>query len=492
MTGNRAATLLNLPPMAQWLPALGAGLLAVFAALFAGLSAVVLPWWLILIAGIGLVLVAAIAWSPLLGLTLTILLAFQAIPGTIAPEIPLGILRAKPYEITFFLALVSLGIRQIPTLRPRSGPGIPGDLVAVTLLGLLIILVSAVYSRKYLGNDEFVLAEARGFFALLALPALHLALKTERDIAILRWCITSAGLLVSTYVLIQMLTGERILAGRLEDLELSKGSGVMRSVTDTAVLVQAFAIYHLGTVVRWNRLSSLAASAGLVLAVAGLLGTFTRGAWIGAAIGGLFAAYVRGGASNFLRTLIGGAALLAVTLAVTMLVDERSATAMIDRALGIRTEITRGASFGWRQIENKVAFQAIADHPLLGVGIGGPYKDILSSAGSFKNEEYLIHNSYLYFPLKMGIPGIALLLAIAWPYVGRFLRSMRLRRADRPADIAVAAGTMAMATIIGIEGHIVTKFPGLLLVCLLVLLTDRALGQSQTADAAADSARTTR
>lgn len=478
MNGTRAVTLPKLPPAALWLPALGVAMLAVFAALFAGLSAVVLPWWLILIAGVGMILTAAIAWSPLMGLVLTILLAFQAIPGTIAPDIPLGLLRAKPHEITFFLALVSLGMRQLPGLQSHRRPGLPTDFLVVTFLGLLVVVFSAVYSSKYLGNDEFVLAESRGFFALLALPALHLAIKTERDLAILRWSITAAGLAVSAYVLTQMFTGQRILAGRLEDLELSKGSGVMRSVTDTAVLVQAFAIYHLGTVVRWNRLSSLMAMAGLMLAVAGLLGTFTRGAWIGAAAGGLFAAYMRGGITTLLKTLLGGVILLSVTVAATMLVDERSALAMIDRALGIRTEITRGASFGWRQIENRVALQAMADHPLLGVGIGGAYKDILSSAGSFMNEEYLIHNSYLFFPLKMGLPGVALFLAIGWPYLVRFLRSIRLRRSERPADIAIAAGTMAMATIISIEGHIVTKFPGLLLVCTLVLLTERALRQT--------------
>lgn len=478
MNGTRAVTLPKLPPAALWLPALGVAMLAVFAALFAGLSAAVLPWWLILIAGIGLILTAVIAWSPLVGLVLTILLAFQAIPGTIAPEIPLGILRAKPYEITFFLALASVSMRQIPTVRQRREAGMAGDLFTVTLLGLLIILFSAIYSRKYIGNEELVLAEARGFFALLALPALSLTLKTERDFAVLRWSITAAGLLVSAYVLIQMFSGQRILAGRLEDLELSKGSGVMRSMTDTAVLVQAFAIYHLSTHVRWNRISSLAAMVGLMLAVAGLLGTFTRGAWISAAMGGLFAAYVRGGFTALLRTLLGGITLLSITLIATMLVDERSAAAMIDRAIGIRTEITQGASFGWRQIENKVAFQAIAEHPWLGVGIGGPYKETLSSMGSFSNEEYLIHNSYLYFPLKMGLPGIVLLLAIAWLYLIRFLRSMRLRRSERPADIAIAAGTMAMATIISIEGHIVTKFPGLLLVCTLVLLTERALRQT--------------
>lgn len=448
--------------------------LTVFAAILAGLAIGVLPWWLVLASSIGLALVAAIAWRPVVGLALTILLAFQAIPGSITPDIPLGFLRAKPYELTFILMLLSILARQIPGQRSEQAHPMPRDALGVTLLTIVIVLFSAFYSQKFLLNRELVLAESRGFFAILFLPALHLTLRSTRDIAVLKWCLTLAGLAVSTWVLVQMLTGKQILAGRLEDLELSKGSGVMRSVTDTSVLVQAFAIYHLSLVVRWSRLSSLPALMGLMLAVAGLLGTFTRGAWIGAAMGGLFAAFVRGGFGALLRTILGGIALLTITLCFTLVLHQRSAMAMIDRATGIKTEITHGASFGWRQIENQVAFEAIAKHPILGVGIGGAYKQTLSSAGSFENEEFFIHNGYLYFPLKMGIPGVILLGSFLGLYMIHFRQCTRLPRSSRGTDIAIAAGTTLMATIICIEGPVLTKFPGLLLFCALVFLTDRS------------------
>ncbi len=163
----------------------------------------------------------------------------------------------------------------------------------------------------------------------------------------------------------------------------------------------------------------------------------------------------------------------------------RVAEAAVERALGIGKELREGGSFSWRRIENDQALRVIGEHPLLGVGIGGIYKDVASSGGHFELEYYFIHNSYLFFPLKMGIlAGLGPLL-IAGAYILMLLRIFRKSSGQVGSTVAACTGAVTMIFVGAIEGPHLKSFPGLLILgaaLAMVATTYRTLPRRQDAN----------
>lgn len=448
----------------------------VLASVMLGFMAVTLPWWFVLMLVIGVISSLLMFLYPLIGLSMVVLTAFQGLPGILLRELPLGSFRLQPYEFCFFVTLAGslykLWREKLAGRRMVYSPNF--GLLTVAVVG--IVLGSVIYSRWGLNNVELAFAEPRPFLAILILPVLPIILNDDKKIVILERVLVASGVLVSVYVLIQLLAGFQVMSGRMEDLELSKNSGVTRTVVGVSVFVQAYAIYVLsmrvGGVGRWWLICAVL----LVLTVMGVLGTYTRGSWISIFAGGMVVAYIRSRALGVVAYLMVSVVMIFVALGAIYVVDPLSADAMIGRALGIHSELTTGASFGWRVKENELAYKAIAEHPYLGVGIGGAYKDVLSSAGSFLNEQYMIHNAYIYFPLKMGVPGLVLLCLLVGAYVVHafgVLKKMRSESIERVGGLVAGVGTVVAFFITGIEGQTFNKFAGLLIYCLILWLTAR-------------------
>lgn len=449
----------------------------VLASVLLGFMAVMLPWWFALMLLVGLVSAILMFVYPILGLSLVVLTAFQGVPGAFLREIPLGVFKLQSYELCLFVtisgALYKLWRDRLVGASGQKGPYFFG----VTATVLLIIISSVVYSRWGLSNTELAFAEARSFVAILVLPLLSSVVTDDRRVALIERVIAASGVLVSVYVLIQLLTSYQILSGRMEDLELSKNSGVTRTVVGVSVFVQAYAIYFLALRLVDCKKYRFVFSVLLIVTVMGVLGTYTRGAWISIFAGGLIVAFIRARISGVAMYLIAAMLIVLISLGAIYLFDPLSADAMVNRALGIHGELTGGASYGWRIKENALAYQAIAQNPLLGVGVGGAYKDVLSSAGSFLNEQYMIHNAYYYFPLKMGIPGVVLLCVLIGSYVIGFLnifRQLRIASIDRVGGLVAGVGTIVAFLIAGVEGQSFNKFGGMLIFCLVLWMTARA------------------
>jgi len=153
--------------------------------------------------------------------------------------------------------------------------------------------------------------------------------------------------------------------------------------------------------------------------------------------------------------------------AAVFVVNPRIGEAAYTRAFGITQEIESGDSFGWRGKENAMAIESIEKNPVLGIGFNGAYKPAVSTRGHFEGEEIYIHNAYLYFQLKMGLLGSAILLAFLTLY-------LRLSRAtfsiadkfDRiSAQSYVVLGVVVL--MIGYSGQTISRFVTLLIVCLM-------------------------
>lgn len=454
--------------------ALSVGFLAV--ALMIGYGAAILPWWLML-AGIASVCVGVyMAVNPVFGLACVILVAFQGVPGVFLRDIPLGSFKAQPHEICFMFVAIGTVWRYSRNRFDRPDVNYSPAFPVLTIVVAFIILTSAIYSRYVLGNVDLALAEARVFLAILLLPMLPVILDDKKSVNTISNVIVASGFLVSCYVLIQMVFGFQMMAGRMEDLELSKNSGVIRTVVGVSIFAQAYAVYMLALNVRQYDRRWLIYAFLLVICIMGIMGTYTRGAWVAIFFGGLVVAFVisrwKGVATYFITSCL----VVVVALSLIYTVDSQSAVAMVDRATGIGNELKGGASYGWRLKENELAYDAIASHPLLGVGIGGAYKPVLSSAGSFLNEQYMIHNAYIYFPLKMGLPGLLIPILLFGAYFQNLLKtssSLKGQSQGEEAALIAGVGTIAALAVSGIEGQTINKFAGLLIFCFILWVTAR-------------------
>lgn len=408
-----------------------------------------------LMLGGGLLLGSLMVASPALAWVSTLLFAAQAIPGTIAPEIPLGIARLKAYELTFIAGLIGLTI-QWATLAKTQEASPPSTATTRSTLAFFAVVISAIYGRLFLGNSELVLAETRPYIGLLAIFAAILFTKQPKTIHLLDRSVVFCGATLSLFVTIQLATGIRILDARVEDLGQSAFTGVTRSLTDTGAIAQAYAIYRLSSTVseRDKRpLTRLGAGLALLITILGLLGTFTRTSWIATAAGAMVAAFVLGGISRVAKTVAAGSIALLILISGTFVIKPAIATAMVERAMSVDSELESGASYGWRRLENTLAWESIEKRPLLGVGIGGAYKNEVKLDAGFLNDQYFIHNGYLYFPLKMGIPGLLIGIWLLFEIIKIITRSSRGNKVH-----AAQAGACAAMLLINIPSPAMSKF----------------------------------
>lgn len=443
------------PRVARWRPdswvVLAGPLAAVFSGLIIGTISPIVALGLV----IGALGAAVLLVRPDWAWVITLLLVAQAIPGTLIPEIPMGFAKVKMYELTFLAGL--MGSAVVTLKRPEvARMPLVKDARNASLLLVLAILGSAFYSRFYLGNHELVLAEARPYLALSAFAAVATIGAVRPSVRLFDGAMITAGTVLSAIVIVQMLTGLRILDARVEDLGLSANTGITRSVTDTGTIVQAYAIYRLAALCLKRQLgiaSRLLFAVALAITVVGLLGTFTRGAWIATAAGALVAAYVSGGLARVMRVAVSGSVLLALVLLLIFLIRPNVAEAMVDRAMSVSSELEHGASYGWRRLEDQQAWDSIQRRPILGVALGGAYKNEVKMEAGFLNDQYFIHNGYLYFPLKMGIPG---LLVGLWIF-SRLVRLMLCHSRGNPLH-AAQAGVAAVILMTNISGPVLSKF----------------------------------
>lgn len=391
----------------------GLPVLAALISLLFGASFAILPPIFPVAAMVAIAILVIVMKYPIVGLILTMGFVYRVIPVQLAVEIPLGSFKAKPYELLLILTIASVITK--PNDRASLYYG-KETLTRIDLSSAVIIstmLFSFFLSRFILGNSERSIIEARDYFGLLALPLIPRLITSNEDWSRLVKVMIFMGSVIAAYVLIQMATGFNIMGGRLEDLELSKNSGVRRSVLFGGSLV-TFAIFHLSEIT--NRTNFSKTIPFLILIAAGIIGTFTRTLWVSAAAGALLVAFLNGGIKSVVKSSALGVIAVATGLTIAAVVQPKAAEAAINRAIGIGTEFQSGDSYGWRVRENEFAYRAIVDHPLTGVGLGGRYKPIEWSKGAFENADYFIHNAYIGVVLKMGAIGILFLLTIIMLY----------------------------------------------------------------------------
>lgn len=436
-------TALRLKPSPGTARAVAVVLGATLLGLFFGLAAAFLPWLLVLLLVLVPTALLASAVIPWVGLLLAMALVFEALPNAFVPALPLAGGRLQGYDLLllylgalYLLLLVIKGtFRPLVDLGPFRWP-----------LAYLFLMtaVSLAYGIWFRGN-EFALTEARTVLAWLILPLAVAFMPGEKGLKRLFITALAFGVVIALFVSIQSAFDVRIMSvSRIESLD-RQNYDITRSIAGGGVYLIVFALFYFlnALIDKPSRFWWLLPLTALVLM--GLAVQFGRGVWLASAVGLLVSAFIHRGFVGAGRVVLIGGLLMSMLVAGLSVVRPRAADALADRVLGIGAEIRTGSSFAWRQVENAEAIRAISERPVLGVGQGGEYKRAISSAGSFAIDTWYIHNSYLYFPLKMGI--FAALIPFAFIGVFVYLARDIMRRRPPIEDKAFLGALFGAFTV---------------------------------------------
>ncbi len=349
-----------------------------------------------LIAFTVILLVSPQAWFPAIkNLRIALLAATVAIAAHLVGRM-FGRVRALPVrrEMAIALALVVWAAITIPlSIWPGGSLAQLSDhfIKAVIFFWLIGTLVT---TRRRLEGFMWVLA-------LCSIPLATTALANYRSGVFITHA-TSSVQRIAGYV------GGAGLAGNPNDLALM--------LNLLLPLTGAMFVIAKQPWLRWLALGAL------VLSVAAVIATFSRAGFITLAVVGLagFVAMVRRGAL--------GAAVLVVFLALSafVLVPDQYFRRVATIA-NIDADTTGSAQGRWG--DYFVSLEYIRQHPFTGAGLG---QDLLALNATRGHATWRsVHNAYLQAAVDLGLPGLALLLALLF---GSFANARRVRRhaAGRP------------------------------------------------------------
>lgn len=434
---------LRRPPRVPELGAVALVVAAMLLAVLAGLITSYLPWlFTLLLVLLPLVLLASIS-RPMVGLVVVLMFIFEVVPSAFQPRLPFGGSRLQAYDV---LLLYLAGLVLLRAWLSRTHPLLAMGPARWPLYYLFTcVAVSLVYVR-YFAPNTLSLGEARVFVAWLLVPIMALAVDTP---ARYRWMLRSVvaiGLVIALYVSIQSLFDLRIMTGaRVELLDKDLNNDVVRSIAGGGIYVVIFTLFLLINRVLERKFGWWWAVPAALLLVFGVAVQFGRGVWLSALAGLLVSAALFRGYAGVLRVLLLGVFTVALMLSAAAVFKPRLAEAVVERAMGIGYELQSGGSYGWRRMENQAAINRIERSPLVGVGLGGQYKQTASSEGHFGIEGSYIHNGYLFFPLKMGLPALFVPLAFIIAFVVALRQGVLRHRDDGdPGLVAALAGAFTV------------------------------------------------
>jgi putative inorganic carbon (hco3(-)) transporter len=291
----------------------------------------------------------------------------------------------------------------------------------LTGLGLWIVLSTA--TSYDVSSAAVVASRYLMFFALAFVVVQAVGGSLRRAVALVDVAV-AAGAVAAVLGLANFLAGAGV----------QRASGPILDPNDFAFLLAVtvpLAIYRIRSATeRWRRVLG---AAGLLVMLAAILATLSRGGLLGLLVPAAWALATR-------RLTLRWAAVAIVAAAVIVLVAFQLMPAKLDTALRQKQHV------GELNVESrlaawKVALAEFRSAPLLGVGPGnyeGRYPEFGLPVGSRNGGIATTHNAFLNVLAELGGPGLALFLAyllMAW---------RRLRRRS-PGDPAVDALRSALA-----------------------------------------------
>ena len=177
----------------------------------------------------------------------------------------------------------------------------------------------------------------------------------------------------------------------------------------------------------------------IVIGSAATLATFSRAAWCAAPIGIAVLLLHRVRESRAAPRALAAAALLAA-VAAPLLVGGLAGRA-VDR-LEPLLDPAGDTSVSYRLRELRGAAGVVADHPLVGIGLGTRFDAGAALVDRRRAAPTMVHNLYLWSAVKAGAAGLLLMAAVLG--IPALQLSRAARRGGDPATVALALGLLAL------------------------------------------------
>lgn len=366
-------------------------------------------------------------------------------------------------KVTDLLLVLTVGA-WAATALVGMGQRLPSSSTAFLLAGALLLAGLGVITAHGHGTPtKMSMLELRPLLSFLLVLPVVAGLRSMRDARRAIYTLLVACAIAGVLVVWRYLHGEGGVA--------SYTGGATR-VGDSLFMFPMIASIWVAVLLptaRGARSRLLLAALGL-LSVAALFFTFQRGAWVAFLVGlGLVALRLRRDARR--RLVVALVVLSLASVAAIFALNSASVSAVHDP---LRAGWTRLASVSavqsdvsgrYRLAEWSAAYHAISEHPVTGIGLGSTisfwspmYSDATHRMGGVFSTMY-IHNSYVWYALKLGLPAALFFVALI---VLSALRAGCYAR-DRPtegSDLALgAAATLLTILVVSATGpHLSADF----------------------------------
>jgi O-antigen ligase len=429
----------------------------VLGGLFAGLICVFLPWWLVL-AFVGAVVYPLVLWfAPWAGF------AIYCAALEVSPDLKIS-------DAMTLASLVLLGLR---FMTSRQRVVLPKRELQLLMAFMALVLLSVGLAFAVFHNTvPFVYRDGRAFMYWLWLPLLYsMASAQPQGSDKLVKVLIGMAVFVSVIALIQYLSGVQIVReGRVGSLDAT-GAGV--DVTRVQMPGFTFVLLAVAWAVTNISLGGRRMVVGaplLLLFVAAIYVNFGRGLWAWTVVAVLMCGVVLGWRRAALIYL-GLGFVAAVALIGLYLIKPAVIDSAVQRVVSVADEGGNKTSFGWRKLENQTAVQRIIQSPLVGIGLGGEYRNWIYEVRNFTEHTRYVHNSYYFIALKVGLPALSLLLVlIARRWWLAFRRRHEFRRNGNAVAVAAVASVVALLGLSVTQPELVGPHTVVLLSLLLVVM----------------------
>ncbi|ABE50285.1 O-antigen ligase family protein [Methylobacillus flagellatus] len=376
-------------------------IMAAIVALIFGFVSAIFPWWWIVAIILSILFIFIGFTYPLVALIAVIAISSRLIPDTFLPSIRLlgGTIPSSDMALfaTFIFCFFKYNSEFSFTKQALSPLAIP---LFVVLLLLLFSVFRAVFEIRLPLKD--ILGESRHFLYWLLIPLIALTCSDRQRFKFIVFGFLFVAFLFSIGQILQGFLGVNVFGRELTSLETlgSINSDVTRSMTSgTHIIVWGF-LFVLALFA--NRIGF--SKTLIILCIftgAGIFLTYGRAVWGGTFLAVLFLCW-KLGTKKMLRS-VGLIAIVAVFgLSAMLAIKPGAIEGAMQRLFSVEEEVSHGSSLGWRFYENKMAWAAIQRSPLLGIGLGAPYRPPAKSDVTAEQVRY-VHSAYIYLTLKTGI-----------------------------------------------------------------------------------------
>ena len=433
-----------------------------FVSVFFGVVSAVMPWYIPTGLVLGTVYLLLLWQKPWIGLYLYVLI----------------VMFAPDFKIADVTTIISLVIYWLKGISVNSAPfWIDKKLLFPYLWFIFFVLLSCLLGFFYFHNDiPYMYRDGRAFLYWLWFPLIGgMVASTPNGLKYLGFVVLAIGISVAVIALFQAVTGMQIVAigkvGGLETEGANQSDFVRVQMPGFTFVV--WGILWLFISIAQKTVNKLTAMLLALLFIGALLVNFGRGLWIWTLVALLVSMCLieKRRALSLLSVLV---VMGFVFTSLFLVIKPEIIDAIVIRFTSVKNEGGGLTSYGLRQWENESALSKLYSHFILGVGMGGEYRNWINipNIAIFKEHTRYIHNSYLFLWLKTGIFGLTSLLwllIVAW--FGGFITKKKVHLHESHTYILVSIAALPSLLALSVtQPDLVSAYSIMLFIFILLFL----------------------